>query len=665
MAFRFGQDLGVSAMAYLALVLWPLGEVDRAVSFMSRMLARIASLTHGNTIALGHMFAAQFALMLGGPMRGNTNSLELARIAGAHDLAQFRAFGMFFDGWARVESDLLGGLDGMRRGVDSLRAQNILIFDGLVKIAQAKIEAEAGDPGRAVAILDEALATADRVGYRAFEAELHRARGEILLKQNPANPAPVEDAFLTAIAVAKQQGARSFDLRAALALAKLYQSTGRPAEAHAVLAPALDGFSPTPEMPEIAEAQALLTALAATDEVKAEAPQRRRLTQLHVSYGNALIAARGYSAPETAEAFARARESASGDADAPGRLAADYGLWASSYMRGDLPSMRAHAEAFLSDLEASPDSPEASVAHRAAGMTCWFVGGYREARVHLERALALFEPGRDDDLTFRFAWDPGVAAMASLAIVSWSLGEVDRAISLMDRMQTRIAGLTDVGTLAVGRMHAAMFELMRGDHLRAAQNAFELARLAREHDLNLWRAFGVFLQGWAASQSGAPADGLEDMRRGAALLREQNALLYDGLLKVALAGVEAGAGDLDRAVAILDEALSTCDLTGYRTFEAELHRARGELLLKRDPANSARAEEAFLTAIAIAQKQGTRSFELRASLALTKLYQSTARPADVYAVLKPALKDFAPTREFPEIEEALEMIAAIEAAPHV
>jgi len=55
---------------------------------------------------------------------------------------------------------------------------------------------------------------------------------------------------------------RSFELRAALALAKLYQSTGRPADAHSVvLAPALAGFSPTPEFPEIAEAQALLTAL--------------------------------------------------------------------------------------------------------------------------------------------------------------------------------------------------------------------------------------------------------------------------------------------------------------------------------------------------------------------------------------------------------------------
>ena len=249
--------------------------------------------------------------------------------------------------------------------------------------------------------------------------------------------------------------------------------------------------------------------------------------------------------------------------------------------------------------------------------------------------------------------------MASLAIASWPLGEVDRAISLIDRMQTRIAGLTHVGTLAFGRMHAAMFELMRGDHLRAAQNAFELARLAREHDLNLWRAFGVFLQGWAASQSGAPADGLEDMRRGAELLREQNVLLFDGLLKIALAEAEARAGDLDRAIAIIDEALATSDRTGYRAFEAELHRARGEMLLKRDPANPAPAEEAFLTAIAVAKQQGTRSFELRAALSLAKLYQSTGRPAEAHAVLAPALEGFSPTPEMPEIAEAQALLAAL------
>ena len=85
-------------------------------------------------------------------------------------------------------------------------------------------------------------------------------RGEILLNRDPANTAPAEDAFLTAIAIAQQQKARSFELRAALDLARLY-STSRSADAHAVLASALKGFSPTPEFPEITEAQTLLSAL--------------------------------------------------------------------------------------------------------------------------------------------------------------------------------------------------------------------------------------------------------------------------------------------------------------------------------------------------------------------------------------------------------------------
>jgi predicted ATPase len=249
--------------------------------------------------------------------------------------------------------------------------------------------------------------------------------------------------------------------------------------------------------------------------------------------------------------------------------------------------------------------------------------------------------------------------MAYLAIASWALGEVDRAISLIDGMQTRITALTHVGTLALGRMHAAMFELMRGDHPRAAQNAFELARLTREYDLNLWGAFGVFLRGWAASHTGAPTDGLEDMRRGAELLREQNVLMFDGLLKIVQAEAEARAGDPGRAIAILDEALATSDRTGYRAFEAELHRARGEILLMRYPASPAPAEEAFLTAIAVAKQQGTRSFELRAALALAKLYQSTSRPAEAHAVLAPALECISPTPEMPEMADAQALAAAL------
>jgi class 3 adenylate cyclase/predicted ATPase len=378
----------------------------------------------------------------------------------------------------------------------------------------------------------------------------------------------------------------------------------------------------------------------------------QRLTQLQAAYGNALIAARGYAAPETTEAFTRARDWAYGEKDAPGRLSADYGLWTSSYTRGELPSMRAHAVAFLNDIEVRPDSPEAGVAHRALGITHHFAGEYVEARRQLERALSLFEPGRDDDLAFRFGHDAGVGAMLFLAITLWPLGDVTRSIAFAESARERVSGLTHANTLALGAMHASMFELMRGDHARATPNAVALVRLAREYNLPFWRAFGVFLEGWVTAATGAVGSGLEDMRHGAALLREQRVQMFDGLVKIALAETEARAGDADRAIGTLDEALATSDRTGDRAFEAELHRARGDILLKRDPANPAPAEDAFLAAIAVAKQQAARSFELRAALALAKLYQSTGRPVEAHAVLAPALEGFSPTPEMPEIAEA-------------
>ena len=113
----------------------------------------------------------------------------------------------------------------------------------------------------ALAELDDVLTEATTMDQHFSDAELHRIRGAILWKRDLANTAPAEEAFLTAIAVAQQQKARSFELRAALSLAKLYQSTGRPLKADDVLAPALEGFSPTPDFAEIEEAQTFLAAL--------------------------------------------------------------------------------------------------------------------------------------------------------------------------------------------------------------------------------------------------------------------------------------------------------------------------------------------------------------------------------------------------------------------
>ena len=394
-------------------------------------------------------------------------------------------------------------------------------------------------------------------------------------------------------------------------------------------------------------------------------PQHQPLTPMHVAYGNALFAARGPGAPETAQAFARARQSAVGDNAALERLSVDYGLWVGSYVRGELSAMREHAKAFLSDVETRPDSAEASVAHRTAGITHWYAGEYPQAREHLERALALFQPGRDDDLAFRFVHDVGVAAMLCLALTLWPLGDITRAVSLVGEAEARSSGLAHIATRAHARQHAALFELMRGDLSRVAPNALELARLVREHDLPHWQAYGVFFEGLARAASGAPRGGLDEMRHGAELLRGRNTHSFDGLIKIALSEGEARAGEVDRALAILDETLTTCEQTGHGAFEAELQRTRAEMLLKRDPTNPSRAEEAYRSAVAVAQRQGTRSFGLRAVLSLAKLYQSSGRGVDAHAVLAPALTGFSPTPLFPAIAEAQTLLADLAATDEV
>jgi predicted ATPase len=130
---------------------------------------------------------------------------------------------------------------------------------------QSEQSADGGEGARSLASGSEhvKLEHSVKTGQLYYDAELQRLRGELLIRQNPADPAPAEAAFLTAIAVAQQQKARSLELLAALSLARLYQSIGRAIDAHDVRGPAPAGFSPTPEFPAIAEANALFEATGA------------------------------------------------------------------------------------------------------------------------------------------------------------------------------------------------------------------------------------------------------------------------------------------------------------------------------------------------------------------------------------------------------------------
>jgi predicted ATPase len=130
-----------------------------------------------------------------------------------------------------------------------------------VEAALAEAEASAGETDAGLRRLDDALAELPRTEQRWYEAEMHRIRAGILLKRDPADPAAAEQPLQTAIAIARHQQARSFELRAALTLANFYRAANRDADARAVLTPAVEGFPPTQQFPELTEAKTLLSAL--------------------------------------------------------------------------------------------------------------------------------------------------------------------------------------------------------------------------------------------------------------------------------------------------------------------------------------------------------------------------------------------------------------------
>src|SRR5262249_48014379 len=212
-------------------------------------------------------------------------------------------------------------------------------------------------------------------------------------------------------------------------------------------------------------------------------------------------------------------------------------------------------------------------------------------------------------------------------------------------------------TLAYAHFCTAFFE--RGDPIRSKRHAEATMALARKHEMNFSRLVASLAHGWAIAAADRTETGWDEVRRGVAGCREQGITIFVTSFEVQLAATKARAGHLDAALAMLDGVLAEAEQTKARAFVADGHRIRGEILLKRDPAHTQPAEEAFLAAIAMAQQQKARSFELRSALALAKLYQSGGRPAKAQAVLAPALEGFSPTPEFSEIGEAQGLLATL------
>jgi predicted ATPase len=235
--------------------------------------------------------------------------------------------------------------------------------------------------------------------------------------------------------------------------------------------------------------------------------------------------------------------------------------------------------------------------------------------------------------------------------VLWPLGNIDRSRRLSEEAVST-PGEKRALSEANALVHNAVFDGLCGVHSRMLQQTEAILTIAREHRMPLYVAAGTHLNGLARWRAGDSAGGLAEMRRGWTLLHENDCYLCEPFWGMQVAVADAQVGQPETGLEILEEQIASAKQTGQRWLDAELHRARGELLLRREPPDVSSAEDAFNRALEIARGQQTRTFELRGAIGLARLYLANGRAAAVSGVLAPVLAGLDRGQDLPEIEVA-------------
>ena len=368
--------------------------------------------------------------------------------------------------------------------------------------------------------------------------------------------------------------------------------------------------------------------------------------RLQVALASALMVMKGYVAPETVNAFMRARDFADGVGDCIERQTLYYGLWLIGITRGEVNSAREAAEMLLSEVEHRPQSPETADAYLAYGLTRFFEGHFKEARAYQERAYALSDATSGPALTYNH-W--AVAVICCFAYPLSALGEfelarrvIEQAIKLAEATQN-IATNVYVQSLAL-RIVGWYAPVAHIQHLA------KMAGKAGEHGIHLAITTVRFFDNLARWRSGDRNIAIDEMHSAVAVFRGELWSVYP-TATVLLAEVEAAAGRIDAALRALNELLVEVDRSGHHWFDAEIYRQRGELLLR--SRNGTRKPAAdFERALQIARKQEGKLFELRAAISLARLWRDQDKRAEARDLLAPIYSWFSGGFDMPDLVAA-------------
>jgi len=262
-AFHYGQDIGVSAFGALSWALWHRGYPDQSARAADRALVYSRELGHARTLAHALYLAGMAAVFARDVANVYARSNDCVALASEHGFAQWAAVGRILQGWADAQKgEATTGIARIRDGLAASEATGRRGATPLFLTLLAEAQALAGKIEEGLATLDDALAQAAASGERGWNAEIHRLCGELTARLPYPDPAKAEESFRTALAIAREQGTRGYELRAATSLARLWREQGRRGEARELLAPVYGSFTEGFDTADLKDAKALLDELA-------------------------------------------------------------------------------------------------------------------------------------------------------------------------------------------------------------------------------------------------------------------------------------------------------------------------------------------------------------------------------------------------------------------
>lgn len=255
----YGQDPGIVCGYLDALSDWVLGYPEQAEAAMERTLARATEQGHPYTTGIVLLFAAQLAQLRRDPLQAMVRADEAIAISVENGLHAIELWCLLPRGWALAEEgDTAAGIADIREAMARREAAGIGAVWPWFLAVLADVYGRAGQTDDGLKALDEAQAWERRNDERLYAAEVRRIRGELL---RDADPDEAQRCFQQALEIARAAQAKSWELRAATSLARMWLRDGRPGDAKDVLLPVYDWFTEGFGTPDLVEARELLAVL--------------------------------------------------------------------------------------------------------------------------------------------------------------------------------------------------------------------------------------------------------------------------------------------------------------------------------------------------------------------------------------------------------------------